>query len=83
MNFPEPIEAADIVLPVGGAGDGTPRTRNWAIMKNKLIFPVARCDGAAKQLFMMEKKRIEDTHIAKDYAICRDIRKNLISLLLN
>lgn len=54
LRIPEPIEAAEVVIIIGG-GDGTQKAANWARIAKKPILPIVKFGGAGKVIYQEER----------------------------
>ena len=76
LRVPEPIEAADAVLVVGGF-TGTHRAANWARIGGKPVLPIPRFGGAAGKIYAEELASFEERYSGR---LSRDQFEDLAQL---
>jgi hypothetical protein len=64
LRVPEPIEAADTLVIVGGFV-GTHRAANWARINHKPLLPVPRFGGAAEKIYAEELATFAENYASK------------------
>jgi nucleoside 2-deoxyribosyltransferase/predicted Rossmann-fold nucleotide-binding protein len=76
LSSPETIELADALILVSGY-DGTLRAANWARIGKKPLLPVTLFGGAAKQIYLEELSRFNESYAGRvekiDYALLNQV----------
>jgi hypothetical protein len=79
LRIPEPIDAANAVLVVGGF-TGTHRATNWSRISGKPLLPIPRFGGAAEKIYAEELESFDENYSS---CLSRDQFEDLAQLTSN
>jgi hypothetical protein len=90
FRVPEPIQAADAIVIVGGL-NGTNRAANWARISGKPLLPIPRFGGAAAKIYRQELSSFHERYsgripknefenLAQATSELRDFARTIVSL---